>query len=403
MEKRPLLYLTHRVPYPPDKGDRIRNWNILRFLAQRYTVWLGALTDEPISDEQEKVLRQHAARVEIASVGLGRWIRGFHSLLRGDSISEGIFWSPRLASVLTEWGREVRFHAVLVSASSLVPYLKLPVFSQTPLIVDLIDVDSQKWLDYAAKAAFPRSRLYALEGRRLRKVEKQLPEWTHVVLVVSESEHEIYRSFTDKGRIEILRNGVDLEYFHPIPTAIEPVCTFVGALDYLPNVDAACWFAAEIWPRLRAAQPNLTFRLVGRRPTRRVLNLARLGGIDVVGSVPDVRPWVAQSMVIVVPLRIARGVQNKVLEALAMGKACVVSPAAWAGVRAQPDRDLLVADSPDEWVTQVLRVLNEEELRTNLGTAGRRFVETHHSWEACLAPLERLLAECQDIGAGEPS
>lgn len=395
----PILYLTHRVPHPPNRGDRIRNWHLLQFLAHRHPVWLACLADEPVPKESDEVLRQLCRRVEIVPVTVTRWLRGAFSLLRGRSISEGIFQSTWLRRVIERWCGEVRFRAVVVSASSLVPYLDLEGLRHTPKIVDLVDVDSQKWLDYAATMKPPRAWLFAWEGRRLRRVESRLPSWVDAVLLVSAAETELYRSFAlpGPGRIETVTNGVDLDYFQPQAVEEEPACTFVGALDYPPNVDAAVWFASTVWPGLHSSRPELRFRLVGRAPVAEVRSLAARPGVEVIGSVPDVRPWIARSSVIVVPLRIARGLQNKVLEALAMAKACVASPAALAGVKARPEVELLAASDPAKWQAAILRLLDDPEWRQTLGRAGRHYVETHHSWEACLRPAEEILSPVKGI------
>jgi sugar transferase (PEP-CTERM/EpsH1 system associated) len=386
-----VLFLAHRVPYPPDKGDRIRSYQLLRWLSRRATVHLACLADEPVDASVREVLARTAARVEFVPVGRSRWARALASLALGGTASEGAFASRALANVLTGWGRETCFHAAVASASSLVPYLRLPALRRTPAVVDLVDVDSQKWLDYAAASGWPRSWLYRLEGRRLRRVEQGLPNWTHGVLLSSETEKALYRRFAAGGQVVALNNGVDLDYFRPLPPAAEPRCVFVGALDYRPNVDAVCWFCEEAWPEIRRRRPEATLALVGRQPTAAVSALGAIDGVEVVGQVPDVRPHVGRAAVVVAPLRIARGVQNKVLEALAMAKATVASPAALCGVRAQPDRHLLAATTPAEWVAAVTRLFDDADLRARLGGAGRRYVEEQHRWERCLEPLSDVL------------
>src|SRR5262249_47011580 len=156
--------------------------------------------------------------------------------------------------------------------------------------------------------------LYRREGQRLRRLEEALPAWTGAVTLVSEAEADLYRSFCTPGRVETVANGVDLDYFQPQECAAPKGCVFVGALDYRPNVEAARWFCRGVWPQLRRREPGLTLALVGRRPAPAVEALAEVPGVEVVGQVPDVRPYVARAAVAVVPLRIARGVQNKVLE-----------------------------------------------------------------------------------------
>jgi sugar transferase (PEP-CTERM/EpsH1 system associated) len=293
--------------------------------------------------------------------------------------------------VVQQWAKETRFDAVIVSASSLVSYARLDAMRHVPAIVDLVDVDSQKWLDYSATSHWPKSRLFAIEARRLRALESGLPSWARAVTLVSQAELALYRGIAGVERSFSITNGVDLEYFRPQPASEESTCVFVGALDYRPNIDAACWFVAEVWPHVRELRPELRFTIVGRRPTAAVRQLASNPGVEVVGQVPDVRPFVARASIVVVPLRLARGVQNKVLEALAMGKATIASPPALAGLKARPDEHLLSATTPMEWVRAIDSLLVDAERRRQLGIAGRKYVEQFHTWDQCLRPFEEFL------------
>jgi sugar transferase (PEP-CTERM/EpsH1 system associated) len=203
---------------------------------------------------------------------------------------------------------------------------------------------------------------------------------------------ELYRGFASAAKVHAITNGVDLDYFQPAePVAAEDGCVFVGALDYPPNVDAARWFCREVWPRLHRRHPGTRLRLVGRQPVDAIWQLAEVGGVEVVGQVPDVRPYLVRSAVVVAPLRIARGVQNKVLEGMAMGKPVVASPQVVSGLKSRHDIPIRLASSPAEWMEWVGRLLESEPLRRQLGAAGRHYVERHHEWERCLEPLGRLL------------
>jgi sugar transferase (PEP-CTERM/EpsH1 system associated) len=393
-----LLYLTHRVPYPPDKGDRIRNYHLLRFLAQRADVHLACLADEPAHEETLAALRPLCAR--LAVVPLDRWAqrgRMVLSLLRGGTASEGAFATPEMETVLNNWGGSLRFDAVLTSASSLVPYLRLPVLRDVPAVVDLVDVDSQKWLDYSMHSSGPASWLFRMEGKRLRRLEGELPSWAQAVTLVSKPEAVVYRRYCVPGNIEVVFNGVDLDYFRPVDQRTLPACVFVGALDYRPNVDGACWFCKEVWPRVRSRSPHAELWLVGRRPVAAVRRLARVPGVHLVGQVPDVRPYLARASVAVAPLRLARGVQNKVLEALAMAKAVVASPAALVALGVQSGAEVLAASSPEQWEEAVVNLLEDADRRRSLGTAGRAYVETHHHWGRCLEPFASLLGLPADV------
>jgi polysaccharide biosynthesis protein PslH len=260
-----------------------------------------------------------------------------------------------------------------------------------PAVLDLMDVDSEKWLDYSRARSWPLSWVFRTEGSRLRRLEQDMAQWARGVMLVSEAEAEVFRSFCPWEGVHAVSNGVDLDYFQPTAEHSGNGCAFVGALDYYPNVDAAIWFCREVWPSIHERHPESTFSLVGRRPTAAVQRLAEVPGVQVVGQVPDVRPFLARSAVVVAPLRIARGLQNKVLEALAAGKAVVASPPALAALQCQPGVDLLAASSTGEWIEAILRLLADSGLRKEFGVAGRKYVEEHHTWERCLEPLTDLL------------
>jgi sugar transferase (PEP-CTERM/EpsH1 system associated) len=389
-----ILYVTHRVPYPPDKGDRIRCFHILRFLAKRADVSLACLADEPLHADVEAGLRPLCRELAIVHLGRQRWLRALCSLASGGTVSEGAFRVPQLSRILRSWAEQMPFDAALASASSVAPYLMQPWLRNVPAVIDLMDVDSQKWLDYSVSSRPPRSWLYRLEGTRLRRLERQLAGWARAVLLVAQAEANLFREVCPLGEVQAVTNGVDLDYFVPDAGAApeEPCrCVFVGAMDYVPNVDGAGWFCREVWPEVRRRWPEARLALVGRSPAPEVQALARIPGVEVVGAVPDVRPEVARASVTVVPLRIARGIQNKILESLAMGKATVVSPPPLEGLRAAPGEHLLLAKSPTEWVECLTRLFEAPALRRRLGAAGRAYAEENHCWERCLSPLGSLL------------
>lgn len=387
----PLLYLTHRVPYPPDKGDRIRTYHTLRHLAQRGPVDLACLADEPPAPGAVQALRGLCRRVEVIDHhGWKRWARALGWLASGCSISEGVFWSPRLAGLVRAWAGEMAYAAVLTSASSLGPYLDLPGVRHLPAIVDLMDVDSQKWRDYARRASGPRRLVYTVEAGRVERLERRLARRAQALLVVSEAEARLFRDFCLDAPVAVVPNGVDLDYFSPAEGTGQG-CVFVGALDYWPNVDAAMWFCRDIWPEVRRRCPAARVRLVGRRPVPEVVRLQEIDGVDVVGQVPDVRPHVAEAAVAIAPLRIARGVQNKVLEGMAMARPVLASPQALQGLGGHDDLPVLTATTVDDWVEHLAGLFAQPARCRELGERGRAYVERHHGWGPCLSSLDRLL------------
>jgi sugar transferase (PEP-CTERM/EpsH1 system associated) len=389
-----VLYLAHRFPYPPDKGDRIRTYHLLRSLSELADVHLACFADESFGRSDLDELGRLCRRVAVIRLGnRSRRIRAFCSLASGRTATEGAFGSPAMRTLIGRWTRETRFHSAIASASSMVQYLGAREARQIPAVVDLVDVDSRKWLDYAGATRGPMAWLYRTEGRRLGDLERSIPIWARAVTLVSEAEAALFRRSGGSGPIHAVTNGVDFDSFHPgIPgSGDRGGCVFVGALDYRPNVDGVVWFCREVWPEILSRRPGTRFALVGRKPSAAVRRLAGLPGVDLVGQVHDVRPHLASASVAVMPLRIARGVQNKVLEALAMGKAVVASPEAIEGIRAEPGVHLLAASAPAEWVEAVTRLLDDGDLRQRLGADGRAYVEEAHSWERCLAPFGTLL------------
>jgi sugar transferase (PEP-CTERM/EpsH1 system associated) len=390
---RRILYLVHRVPYPPDKGDRIRAFHVLKHLARDASVSVACLADEPVADASIAELRTRCERVAIFPLSpWSRWPKALLSLLQGHTVSEGAFYSRALVATVGQWAKERAFDSVMLSASSLAPYLSLPGLREVPAVVDLVDADSQKWLDYAAASQWPRAWLYRLESRRLGWLEKRLSASAQALVVVSEQEVSFLQKRHGLEGVRVVRNGVDLDYFRP-PAAPLPEngCAFVGALDYLPNVDAACWFCHEVWPTVHRQVPQATVRLIGRRPVAQVKRLAAIPGVEVMGQVPDVRPHLAQAAIAIAPLRIARGLQNKILEAMAMSKAIIASPQALSGFVSKLELPVLSAASPTEWIDAVLRLLHSAPLRRDLGAACRQYVEAHHCWDSCLTPFDELL------------
>lgn len=394
MDRPQVLFLVHRVPFPPNRGDRIRSFHLLKFLAERADVHLAFLHAAPLEDGVLDALRPLCKRfAAIEHAGLGRWARGVVSLATGGTATEGLFHSPKLKTTLRDWAQDTPFTTVVAFCSSMAPYAELPELRDLPLVVDLVDVDSQKWFDYAAQGPSLKRPLYRIEGQRLRRAEKRIGDRAKAVLLVSEQEARLYRSFAPDAPCYAIANGVDLAYFRPDALAqrVPGRCVFTGALDYQANIDGVTWFCEHVWEPLRRRVPEATFHIVGRDPGPAVERLGRFAGVTVVGTVPDVRPHVASASVVVAPLRVARGIQNKVLEAMAMGQPVVASPQALEGIELPADDLALAPRTADDWVTTLGDLLNDEPRQRSLGAEGRSFVETHYDWPSRLAPLGDLL------------
>jgi sugar transferase (PEP-CTERM/EpsH1 system associated) len=341
-----------------------------------------------------QVLRKRCKQVAVARLSKARWLRGAASLVRGRSATEGLFWSRRLRRTLRQWSRETQFDAAVVFCSSVFPYLQIPELRDLPAVVDLVDVDSQKWFDYAATTRGLKRHLFRVEGNRTRRLEMEACRRASSILLVSEAEAELFRRVCPNDHTVSVPNGVDLDYFEGSgDRGRAGHCVFVGALDYRANIDGICWFCREVWPRVRAARPTATLAIVGRNPVRAVLDLQAIAGVEVFASVADVRPFLAEASVVIAPLQIARGIQNKVLEAMAAGRAVVASRQALEGLDVRAGEHVVEADSAAQWSSTIARLFNDAAERSRLARAGRDFVRTHGDWETCLGPLERMWSE----------
>jgi len=268
-------------------------------------------------------------------------------------------------------------------------------------VIDFVDADSRKWFDYAERARWPMSAVYRAEGRAVARLERRAVERCQAAFITSAAEAELL----PKGPATVLPVGigVDSKYFSPGAVAPQPgqpraaVCSlvFTGWMNYKPNIDAACWFVREVLPTLRQRLGKVSLAIVGGSPAPRVQELAAVEGVTVTGYVPDVRPYVAAADVAVVPLRIARGVQNKVAEALAMGKPVVASPGALTGLDVQPGRDALLADTPDQWVECILSLVGPDGPKpaaAELGRRARQAAVKRFNWSAVLRPMVETCA-----------
>lgn len=393
-----LLFLAHRIPYPPDKGEKIRAWHMLEHLARDWEVDLGCLVDDPADARHLSVLHDCFAEVHAAPVTRsGRIARTLFGTRPGQPLSLAWFHEPGLARWVRTSLVTRRYEAVMVYSSAMAAYV--PPGHGGPLrILDMVDVDSEKWRAYAQSADGPKRLLWAREARTLLAFERRAAAQFDRTLLVSAQEAQTFAALAPEvaSRIDWVENGVDVARFDPAcnqpnPFAVgPPVIVFTGTMDYRPNIEAVSFFATEVMPRLASLAPSAQFHIVGANPSPAVRALADLPRVHVSGSVPDVRPYLAHAAVAVAPLRIARGIQNKVLEAMAMARPVVASPEAHEGVRAVAGRDLLVASGAEAMAAAVAQVLAGQ--RPGLGAAARTAVLAGHDWKATLTRLDGILA-----------
>lgn len=394
-----IVFLAHRIPYPPDKGDKIRSWHVLRHLARRHEVHLGAFIDDPLDWAHAPVLAGICASTCLRPLGrmrLGR--RSLAALARGRALSLHAYHDARLAAWLDRRLKDGIDLAFAYSAASVLPLLACVTPPRT--VLDLVDCDSAKWEARAATAGPLLRWLFAREARLVLAFERRAAAMADRTVLVSKAEAELFgqRSPGLTGRVSAIANGVDGAYFapgsdHPDPYGAgpRPVLVFTGAMDYAPNIDAVTWFVREVMPRLTFHVAPL-FAIVGTRPDRAVQSLAG-DSVIVTGRVADVRPYLQHATLAVAPLLLARGLQNKVLEAMAMSRAVVATGAAREGLTAEPGRDLVVADGAGDFAAAIDELLARPERRRALGEAARAFVLAEHDWTAQLDRLDAIIDE----------
>jgi sugar transferase (PEP-CTERM/EpsH1 system associated) len=392
-----LLFLAHRLPYPPNKGDKVRSYHLLRHLARDYRILLGAFVDDPTDLPHVQTLKAWCA--EVRAEPIVRWSRRLGSIaatLSGEAATLRYFHSDALQRWVEDVVRREGVKRALVFSSAMAQYVL--AFPELQTIVDFVDLDSAKWADYARRRPWPISTLYALEARRLLEFEKLVAGRTRASLFVTGEEARLLSAASPgcANRLVVIENGVDGDYFSParsyespFPPDEHPI-VFTGTMDYWPNEDAVAWFAQEVLPLVRRRDAKARFHIVGMRPSRAVRAL-QSEAVNVTGRVEDVRPYLSHARVVVAPLRVARGIQNKVLEAMAMGRPAVVTSAAAAALRAAPEVELAVADAAADFADAVLRLI-ERTVGERIGAAARMRALSDYAWASRLSRLSELVA-----------
>lgn len=391
-----VLFLAHRVPFPPDRGDRIRSSNLLKRIAALAPVHVGCLGDGTANLVGERELAALARSHCIARRG-PLPLAGARAVLRASPVSVEAFASTTLSAYVADVLARRPISAIFVFSGQMAQYV--PARFNGRVIMDFVDVDSAKFEAYAAAARQPMRTIWQRESRRLRAFEERTARRANTCLFVTPEERALFVSRLSEplhARVEVLANGIDTAFHDParvdpLPLEGGPQIAFTGQMDYPPNVEAATRFAASVMPGLLAAFPDARFNIVGRAPVAAVRVLDGKGGCRVTGEVPDVRHWLAAADLVVAPLSIARGIQNKVLEAMAMARPVLLTTPAATGIAATDGRDFVIADDPGVMAQAAIGLLRHRGRAAQVGAAARRFVVEHCGWDAVLQPLARHL------------
>jgi sugar transferase (PEP-CTERM/EpsH1 system associated) len=393
----PILFLVHRIPFPPNKGDKIVSYHLLRHLAARYRVHLGTFIDNPADAKHVRALDQWCASQCVVRLHprLAR-LKSVTAFFTGEPLTLPYYRSAQLRQWVEATIAENNIRKAVVFSAAMAQYAeRLPNLA---VVLDLVDVDSAKWTQYAERHAWPFSFIYRREGVKLLAVERSAAAQAVATVLITRGEADLFVRLAPEcsGRVHVIESGVDTNYFvphddRPSPYAAgEAPIVFTGAMDYWPNIDAVSWFAREVLPLLAQQRPEARFYIVGMNPAKAVRALAADARVSVTGIVPDVRPYLQHAAAVVAPLRLARGIQNKVLEAMAMAKAVVVSSAAASGVTAVPGVDFETAGDAEEFCRKVLMVMRSE-VGQSMGQHARARIVADYCWERNLSAFEKLL------------
>lgn len=398
-----LLFLTHRMPFPPNKGDKIRSFNILAYLTKQHDVSLACLVDDESDLRFLPEIESRVRGVVFEKISpRTKKILALRNIVQARPITVGYFYSSALQEKVDEIIGKTDFDAFICFTSPMAEYLFRSRHFDGRIkdairIMDFVDVDSRKWQQYADESSGWTSWIYRYEAKHLARYEKLIVKAFDCAIVVSEQEKKVFSEGDKLPNLYAMSNGVDIEFFSRVavrpPSTVSPALVFTGVMDYRPNIEGINWFVQSIFPLVQAAVPDIKLWIVGSNPTAQVERLGKLPGVIVTGFVEDIRAYLAKASVCIAPLRVARGIQNKVLEAMAMGKAVVCTPQAHEGICAIRGKEIIVAEGANEFAVAIIRLLGDPALAEQIGVDARRCVEMRYSWNDNLRLLDRILAE----------
>jgi sugar transferase (PEP-CTERM/EpsH1 system associated) len=396
-----VLLLVHRIPFPPDKGDKIRSFHLLNHLHKRHHVFLGAFIDDNADRQYESNVSMLCEELCLLPVHKKKaTIRSLIGFVTGEALTVVYYKNNKMQRWVDGIIKRHKIDHIIVFSSSMAQYVESEALSCINRVIDFVDIDSDKWRQYSKTKHWPLSWVYRRESTKLLNYESRIASRFNASTFVSKEEAKLFRSLVpaQAHKIHYYNNGVDHKYYsksnnfdNPYPVNSLPI-VFVGAMDYWANVDAVYWFAKEIFPKIRLVNHSACYFIVGSNPAMSVKNLAdEANGIHVTGKVEDTRPFLAHAAMSIINLRIARGIQNKVLEAMAMGCPVIVSSQAIEGIDAQNGRDYRLANTIDEFVQQIVWTLAHPEQVRSMAVAARLLVEQKYSWSENLRVLDQWL------------
>lgn len=395
-----ILFLSHRIPFPPNKGEKIRTFHQLKHLANSgHNVSVVAPYEDDVELDYFSALKEEYCQ-HVVGIKLGHKIpRLLKGLFNSKALSVANFYSADLQTAFDDILRKHSFDAIICSASSMAEYVfksnNLHSENRPVLLMDFMDLDSDKWRQYSEKSVFPMKWVYQRETKLISRFEIEIAKKFNACFFITESEKSLFCKAEGAGEnIYAVENGMDTRAFKPAPNKVfpdQPILLFTGVMDYAPNIDAVVWFVENVWQKVLEKWPQAKFYIAGMSPTEKVKALSAKQGVVITGFVDDILPYFDQASVFVGPFRIARGVQNKVLQAFACGLPVITTSMGAEGIRCKDGDSVLLAQSPDDFLQQLINLNENDTLRNEITENALQVIHQHYAWESVLRPFEDVL------------
>ena len=402
-----ILFIAQRVPYPANKGEKIRSFNQIKYLADNgHNVHVIS----PIEDESEITYSEQLAEFDHISCDYqllpAKLLRLLSGLLKNESLSVANFYSKALQKKIDETLTSITFDAVICTSSAVAKYVfqsnTLSSLPQKPqLLMDFMDLDSDKWQQYADKSSFPMRLIYQREAKLIGQYERAIQQSFDACFFIADAEVNLFKKKAmDANNVHVLGNGMNTKEFYPAGTPPKneaPVFLFTGVMDYKPNVDAVIWFVEEIWSGILNQYPKARFIIAGMNPNNAVQELTKITGVETTGFVDEILPYYHESDYFVAPFRLARGVQNKVLQAFACGLPVISTPMGAEGIDCEANKDILLANNQHEFLSAIGMLETDNELKAKIKQNALTLINEHYSWEGKLQVLDEILTKVNRI------
>jgi len=385
-----ILFLTPRFPFPPIGGDKLRFFNIMKYLSKMHEIFIICFSDQKINPDLIKPYKDYFKKLDVVYLPkIKSYINCIIGLIKKRPLQISYYQSQEMVRLIQKRIGEEKFDAICCHLIRMAEYVRnYPIYK----ILDMTDAQSLNYLrsiSYSKDTWFLVSRF---ERTLVHRYEQAIWKFFDKNYVVSPLDCNYLKKFNNNMNIDVLQNGVDTEkYTFKLNDHSNKKICFIGNMRTFPNSDAVVWFCNEIFSLIKEKIPDIEFYIIGTEPKKCVRDLAKKKGVYVTGEVNNINEYIWNSAVSVAPMRAGAGIQNKILESMALGTPVVTTSVGLEGLECKPDRDLLVADSPQDFAEQVIRLIQDKELRMQISKNARKLIEEKYTWNKTLKKLDEII------------